>query len=691
MAKSSAQPEASTSSAGSRLSHVRWLANLSLARKLALIVGIPSVVALAGSLLALDRVSATYKRSRTLEKANTASSYLIQAGATQAKERGFTAAALSDPEAKSARQAIQGLRQGGDALLNAALLESRGALRGNAVLSAALHQLQAARQNRDGKRQAVDVAFLGGQPINQELVQDWFDAQTRLILAERVFGATLFVAQNPYELVIQYNGYIKANVFLASEFAGRERARISRFIATNQPIPRERLDELQRWRGVVEENLAAIGQLRANPAMSAPVLHSIDNMERVFLGDYETARVAVYLASARHEPYPLTTDQWIKASTRGIDSILAVSERIGDEAARISHQQAIFSLANVLLIAGLGGLLLLAVVASVFVARHLTHRVAELRAAAERVTHGDYTQPISGAHTGDKGGDEFAKLAAVFNTMQGQVEAGIEQLLAEKAGVETKVMERTRELTVANERLLALNAEKDTFLGICSHDLKNPLSGIIGLAGLLQADAEDAAQVQDHAADILQSAEFMFHLVTNLLNIGAIEQGKFNLEPTRLNLATIVTRVAEAYRRRAVGKSICLDVSMPAAVWVHADARGVTQIIDNLVSNAVKFTPPGGTVEVVTEQLPGFSLARLVVRDTGPGLSEADQQRLFQKYARLSPQATNGESSTGLGLSIVQRLVEAMSGTVCCHTELGHGCAFVVELPASSPPSEESR
>ncbi len=668
-------PSARTDSPPPR--RLQWLERMPFRRKLALIVGIPSTLALLGCVLALGRVTATYRRAHILEEANASSSYLIQAAAAQAKERGFTTAALSDPAAESTRRAIYDLRTNGDALLDSALAAARDALRGNPLLTAAQAKLLDARRARDLKRVGVDEHLLHEQSAPQSEVQDWFDTQTRLIQAERIFGSTLFLAQNPYEMVIQYNGFIKGNVFVASEFAGRERARLGRFIASGQPIPPERLEELQRWRGVVEENLTALAQLRANPAMPRPVLQGISHMEEAFLGDYEKVRQSVYAASARHAPYPLTTDEWIAVSTRGIDSILAVSDDIGVEAARISHEQAAFSLFNVLLIVTLMGLMGLAVVASVFVARHLTRRLGDLREAAGRVGRGNYSQPVAEAHALDGGtGDEFAHLAGAFNTMQSEVEAGVEQLRAEKTGVEARVRERTRELSESNARLHTLNAEKDTFLGICSHDLKNPLSGILGLAGMLQDDPGDPAQVREFAADIVRSSEFMSHLVGNLLDLGAIEQGKFRLDPVAADLRALVTRGVNDYRSRAAAKNIRLDLSAPeGAATILADPRAVTQVVDNLVSNAVKYTPPGGRVEVrVTDA--GFA-----VRDTGPGLSAADQARLFEKYARLSSPVTGGESSTGLGLSIVKKLVESMGGTVRCESALGSGSTFAAEFP----------
>ncbi len=123
-------------------------------------------------------------------------------------------------------------------------------------------------------------------------------------------------------------------------------------------------------------------------------------MEAVFLGDYQAVRASVYAASAHGQPYPLTTDEWIAASTRGIDSIIAVSDGIGEEAARISRQQAAFSFANVLLILGGLAVLGLAVVASVLVARRLGRRLSELREAAERVAQGNFRP--SGVGSGER-------------------------------------------------------------------------------------------------------------------------------------------------------------------------------------------------------------------------------------------------------------------------------------------------
>jgi signal transduction histidine kinase len=141
-------------------------------------------------------------------------------------------------------------------------------------------------------------------------------------------------------------------------------------------------------------------------------------------------------------------------------------------------------------------------------------------------------------------------------------------------------------------------------------------------------------------------------------------------------------------------KSINLRIGTSPELWARADRAATLQILDNLISNALKYSPPNTTVHIHT--LPEQNYVLVKIRDEGPGISEADQRKLFQKFSRLSARPTGGESSTGLGLSIVKRLAEAMGGTIQCHSALGAGATFILRLPtwtrepASSPPPPSS-
>ena len=171
----------------------------------------------------------------------------------------------------------------------------------------------------------------------------------------------------------------------------------------------------------------------------------------------------------------------------------------------------------------------------------------------------------------------------------------------------------------------------------------------------------------------------MRDLITNLLDANAIEQGKFISNIERCDFGALVRQCVENNRVTASRKQIEIRVSDAADVFVKADKNATMQILDNLLSNAINYSPPGRAVQV--EAGTEGAMAWVTVKDSGPGLSEADQKKLFQKFTRLSARPTAGESSNGLGLSIVKRLAEAMMGTVRCNSVLGSGATFVLQLP----------
>ena len=173
-------------------------------------------------------------------------------------------------------------------------------------------------------------------------------------------------------------------------------------------------------------------------------------------------------------------------------------------------------------------------------------------------------------------------------------------------------------------------------------------------------------------------------LITNLLDVNAIEQGKFTSVVEPCDIRALIELSVENNQPWAAKKGIELRVGTSAGLWARADRAATLQILDNLISNALKYSPPGTTVHVHT--LPETNYALMSVRDEGPGISDEDQKKLFQKFTRLSARPTGGESSTGLGLAIVKRLAEAMSGTIRCHSAPGAGSTFTLRLPVCPAP-----
>lgn len=262
-------------------------------------------------------------------------------------------------------------------------------------------------------------------------------------------------------------------------------------------------------------------------------------------------------------------------------------------------------------------------------------------------------------------------LGLIFETGRARAHAKMEAALAE--------------LAKSNEKLVHLNNEKNEFMGIAAHDLKNPLTIITFSADLLPSNT-DPAQIKRIAKAISEASSRMRDLITNLLDANAIEQGLFtsNIQCCDLNL--LVAQCVENNEPAAVKKQINICAGYSEKVLAKADRAATMQILENLLSNALKFSPPNTRIHVHT--LPEKDHVAVTVRDEGPGISEADRAKLFKKFSRLTAQPTGGESSTGLGLSIVKRLAESMSGTILCQSELGSGAKFTLRLPIWSGKAE---
>jgi two-component system sensor histidine kinase EvgS len=243
------------------------------------------------------------------------------------------------------------------------------------------------------------------------------------------------------------------------------------------------------------------------------------------------------------------------------------------------------------------------------------------------------------------------------------------------------------ELETSRDRLARLNEEKTGLMRMAAHDLRNPLGGL--LLGLDVLRIASPAEREDELLRMRGQVDRMMHLIRNLLDVQALETGSRRLHPEPIALEAALPESLAAFETEAKRKRIRLDAEIPSGLVVRADRSALRQICDNLISNAVKYSPAGGAVQVAARATPGGRTVRLAVRDEGPGVRPEEMPRLFQKYTCLSARPTAGESSTGLGLSIVRELSQRLGGRVWCESESGRGATFYVELPApDAPPAD---
>ena len=244
--------------------------------------------------------------------------------------------------------------------------------------------------------------------------------------------------------------------------------------------------------------------------------------------------------------------------------------------------------------------------------------------------------------------------------------------------LEGEVARRTTELVELNTALARANEFKAELLNTVAHDLKNPLQGIMGYGEMIKRAPDIRPEIRERAAHILASAVQMLELINQTLNSATIDSGRLQLKQTCVNLSHVVRQVAEAYQPLGIQKNQDIAVVIPEDFMVLGDKYRLREIVENLVSNAVKYSPYYGTIRMELER--NGREVHLTVADEGPGLDTRDLSRIFRKFERLGPRPTGGESSTGLGLFIAKRLVELHKGRIWVETRVGQGSRFHVAL-----------
>jgi signal transduction histidine kinase len=228
----------------------------------------------------------------------------------------------------------------------------------------------------------------------------------------------------------------------------------------------------------------------------------------------------------------------------------------------------------------------------------------------------------------------------------------------------------------------AANRHKSEFLANMSHELRTPLNAIIGFSEVLSQQMFGAINPKqgEYLDDIQTSGQHLLSLINDILDLSKVEAGKMDLQLSRFSLAAALESVLLMVRERAAGRGIGLTTAIdPTIGQLEADERKVKQIVLNLLTNAVKFTPVGG--KVTLEAARDGAGVVVAVKDTGVGIAPADQARVFEEFTQASGAATPEQEGTGLGLTLSRKLVELHGGRIWVESELGKGSTFTFTLP----------
>ncbi|HEY9401718.1 MAG TPA: HAMP domain-containing sensor histidine kinase [Pyrinomonadaceae bacterium] len=268
-----------------------------------------------------------------------------------------------------------------------------------------------------------------------------------------------------------------------------------------------------------------------------------------------------------------------------------------------------------------------------------------------------------------------------------QLSDGDTELYNELARLNNELVTAQREVIKRNIELERLNEVKNQFIGVAAHDLRNPLQVIEGYSQMLLDQHFGQLTPEQHKfiSVIRKNSDFMLNLITDLLYISKIEAGKLQLELKETDLIALLERNVELNRLMAGQKQINILFThredLPALV---IDAPKIEQVLNNLISNGIKFSHPGTTVEVRASR--SEKEVVVSVRDEGQGIPANEIDRLFIPFENLSVKSTGGEQSTGLGLAIVKRIVEGHGGRIWVESETGAGSNFSFSLPFKIEP-----
>lgn len=259
--------------------------------------------------------------------------------------------------------------------------------------------------------------------------------------------------------------------------------------------------------------------------------------------------------------------------------------------------------------------------------------------------------------------------------------------------LEQQVRERTAELEAQkielkgkNEQLKKLNASKDVFFSIISHDLRSPFTSLLGYAELIacQFDQFTSEEIKEQVGHIRASAQKLYALLENLLTWSRIQRGLMTYQPEIFDVSEAAVDTIEIFTSKARQKTIALKNCIPAHAMVYADYSMVNAIIRNLLSNALKFTPTGGSVTLTALQ--NESHWEISIADTGTGIPEDAVPHLLQLDRQYTGVGTDGEKGTGLGLILCKELVEQHQGRFWFESRPGAGATFFFTLPAAVRP-----
>lgn len=344
-----------------------------------------------------------------------------------------------------------------------------------------------------------------------------------------------------------------------------------------------------------------------------------------------------------------------------------------------SENELLFNRAVLIISGTLAGVLAI-LVFYVIVKQFILSPIEELSDVALRVADGDLA-----VRSKVETGDEFQALSDNFNNMLERLRISQEDLRRANKLLDEKL----GEMAETNVALYEANRVKSEFLANVSHELRTPLTSIIGFAELLREgpSAAENGKTQRYSQNILVSGRILLEMIDDLLNLAKMEAGKIDITREMVDVVELCRTLIDFTRPQADKKDLRTEVRSGAGIpAIETDGGKLRQILFNLISNAIKFTPASGTITI--RILQADDGIQIEVADTGPGISPADQDVIFDKFRQADGSKTREHEGSGLGLAIARELTRLVGGAIGVRSQEGHGATFWVRLPLSMPEPE---